>query len=164
MARIEICQLRSRPAHQEKTIFTEADEAKSVLSGKIETRLYILSELIKPAEGEGGNRYSNALYEMFVRVLSCSYSSYVFLQNFLTLPTPTSISKRFHDSVDASFARLRSPEMAGPYLSSQIATHKEIAEGAVFAVDAVSCTNTFIRVKKLTTLKWDTSSLCCYNL
>jgi hypothetical protein len=39
--------------------------------------------------------------------------------------------------------------MIDPYLSSQIGIRNEIAEGAVLAVDAVSCTNTFIGVKKV---------------
>jgi hypothetical protein len=106
----------------------EAGEAKSVLSEIVETRLSILSELIRLPEGEGANRYSDALYEMSVRVLFRSCSSYVFLRNFLTLPSPTSIYNRFHDEVDARLARLGSLEMVGPYLSSKIAIHKEIAE------------------------------------
>jgi hypothetical protein len=164
MTRIEIYQLRSRLAHQEKQLLKDAGEAKSVLSEKVEPRLSILSELIKLVEGEDASRYSDALYEMSVRVLFCSCSLYVFLRNFLTLPSPTSIYDCFHDEVDAILAYLRSLDMVGPYLSSQIAIQKEIDEGAVLAVDAVSCTNTFIGVKKLTTMKWDTSSLCCYHL
>jgi hypothetical protein len=64
------------------------------------------------------------------------------------MPSPTSIDNCFHDEVDTSLARLRSLEMVGPCLSSEIAIHKEIAEGAFLAVDAASCTNTFIGVEK----------------
>jgi hypothetical protein len=110
---IEICQLRSRLAHQEKQLLREAGEAKSVLSENVEIRLSILSELVKLAEGEGANRHSDALYEMFVGVLFRSYSLYVFLRNFLTLPSPTSIYNRCHDEVNASLARLRPFRMVG---------------------------------------------------
>jgi hypothetical protein len=102
MARIEIYQLRSGLAHQEKQFLREANEPKNVLSEKIETRLSILSELTKLAEGEGANRYYDTLYEMSVRILFRSYSSYVFLRNLLTLLSPTLIYNCFNSEADAS--------------------------------------------------------------
>jgi hypothetical protein len=73
----------------------------------------------------------------------------LFLRHFLTLPSPTAISRHFHNSIDASLARLTHLELLGEYLSSQISTHPVLAEGAAFAVDAVSCSSSFIDRKNV---------------
>jgi hypothetical protein len=139
-AKAEIHQLRAQLARQEKHRLAEIGEL--ALSEQFQTRTAILKELIELAKGEAANRYSQQLYHMLVRVLFRSYSAYKFLRNFLTLPSPTAIYSHFHDQIDASLARLTHVELVGEYLSSQISTHP------VFA-DAVSCSNSFIGVKKV---------------
>jgi hypothetical protein len=86
---------------------------------------------------------------MAVLLLFRSRSSYEFLRNILPLPAPSTIYEHFHEDLNNSVNRLTSVDQIGPYLDSRITQHPEIAEAAVFAVDAISCTNTFIGMKQV---------------
>jgi hypothetical protein len=146
-AKAEIRQLRAQLAREEGRRL--AQDGHLQLSEQFHTRTAMLKELITLAASDGANRYSQQLYYMSVRVLFRSYSAYKFLRNFLTIPSPTAIYGHFHDQIDESLSRLRNVALVGTYLSSQIEIHPAIAKGAVLAVDAVSCSNSFIGVKQV---------------
>jgi hypothetical protein len=63
------------------------------------------------------------------------------------LPAPSSVYEHFHSELSGTLTRLKSLDQIEPYLRSEIELHPEIIEGAVLAIDAVSCSNTFVGMK-----------------
>jgi uncharacterized membrane protein YbaN (DUF454 family) len=91
-------------------------------------------------------RYSDALYHMTVVVLFHSRSSYNFMHWLFPIPVPGSVYHHFREQIAASITRLKSIDEIEPYLASRIDVHARIAEGAVLAIDAVSCARTFVGI------------------
>jgi hypothetical protein len=156
--RLEACRLRRQLNKQE-----EAMQARPTMDAPREPeRLDVLAEMIETAKKGGAKRYSSHLYYTAVVVMFRSRSTYEFMRQFLPLPAPNSIYEHFRDSVHASLARLKSIDQVESYLKAQIALHPEIAAGAVLAVDAVSCSSTFIGMKAIE--RCDTRYLFVVNL
>jgi hypothetical protein len=90
------------------------------------------------------SRYSKNLYYAAIVILFRSRSTYEFLCTFLPLPSPMAVYSHFGSALTATRGRLQLLEAMITYLSVQIALSPELMAGCVFAIDAISCSNTFI--------------------
>jgi hypothetical protein len=68
---------------------------------------------------------------------------------FFPIPVPESAYHRFREQIAASITRLKSIDERELCLASRIDVHVRIAEGAVLAVDAVSCAKTFVGMRQV---------------
>jgi hypothetical protein len=144
--RMEIRELRKRVAELEASRLG-MEHGIGEAAAADGSRPDILREMNDIAARQGYRRYSDSLYYMAVVMIFRSRSTYECLRNFLPLPAPNSIYDHFRDDLHASLARLKSMDQVGPYLSSQIERYPDIAKGAVLAVDAVSCSSTFVGMR-----------------
>jgi hypothetical protein len=71
------------------------------------------------------------------------------MHRFLVISAPSSVYSHFHEKLAASVTWLESIDEIEPYLVSRISIYTQIAEGVVLAVDAVSCTNTFVGMRQV---------------
>jgi hypothetical protein len=147
--RQELHDLRSHVAELEDELSTSEGELERTVSSKSAVRADVFREMIKLARSNGSPRYSNHLYYMAVVILYRSPSTYDFLRQFLPLPSPVSIYHHFQVQMTNSLARLQTLELVIPFLSTQIELHPELSKGAVVAVDAISCSNAFVGMKKV---------------
>jgi hypothetical protein len=76
-----------------------------------------------------------------------SCSTYEFLHTFLPLPSPRAVYAHFWYALAVSRDRLQSLDAMIAYLSVQTAHSPELIEGSVLAMDAISCSNTFLGMK-----------------
>jgi hypothetical protein len=144
-------QLEGRAVRQE--IPEQAPEVNfnlgSVVSSDSPVRADIVREMVLMGLNHGlrPQRYSKNLYHMAVVLLFRSRSAYEYLRNFLPFPAPSSIYAHFQQDLEQSAGRLKTVDRVEGYIQSCIAQCPEIAEGAVVAVDAVSCADTFVGMK-----------------
>jgi hypothetical protein len=68
---------------------------------------------------------------------------------FFLCQAPRAVYSHFESAVAASRGRLQSLDAMTAYLSVQIALGSELTAGCVFAIDAISCSNTFIGMRCL---------------
>jgi hypothetical protein len=107
----------------------------------------LFREMITLAKSHTTPRYSKNLYYAAVVILFRSCSTYEFVRTFLPLPSSRVIYAHFWSALAASRDRLQSLDPRISYLSVQIAHSAELISGSVLAIDAISCSNTFLRMK-----------------
>ena len=147
--RQELRVLRSRVAELDEQLSISGAQMDQTVSSPSEVRANVFREMITLARSTGSPRYSFHLYYMGVVILYRSPSTYDFLRQFLPLPSPVSIYHHFQGPMTASLARLREPDLVTQFLSKEIELHEELSQGVVVAVDAISCSNCFVGMKKV---------------
>jgi hypothetical protein len=103
-------------------------------------------DLVKP---QTSPRDSKNLYYAAVVIMFRSRSTYEFLRTFLPLPSPRAVYSHFGSARAASRGRLQSLDAMIAYLSVQIALSPELTAGCVCAIDAISCSNTFMGTRRI---------------
>jgi hypothetical protein len=121
----------------------------TVVSSASPVRAEVFREMVYQAQDQGRRHYSDNLYHAAVILMFRSRSGYEVLTDLAHLPAPPSIYAHFKERIDECKARFKSLDEVEPYLLSQIARCPDIANGAVVAVDAISCTNTFVGMKHI---------------
>jgi hypothetical protein len=94
-------------------------------------------------------QYSDTLYHMAVVMPFRSRSSYNFMHWYFLIPVPGPAYHRFREQIAATITLLKSIDERELCLASRIDVHARIAEGAVLAVDAVSCAKTFVGMRQV---------------
>jgi hypothetical protein len=94
-------------------------------------------------------RYSKNLYYAIIVILFRSRSTDEFLRTFLPLPSPRAVYSHFGPALTASGGRLQSLDATIASLSVQIALSPDLIAGCVFAIDVISCSNIFIRMRRI---------------
>jgi hypothetical protein len=114
-------------------------------------RTDLFHEMVHLAQREKNKRrYTDLHYYLAVLLLFRSRSSYEQIHTkFFPSPAPSSIYDHFHDTIQASLKRLKSLDEVEPYLLARIAAEPLIHDGAVIAVDAISCSSTFVGMKRV---------------
>jgi hypothetical protein len=118
-----------------------------IVSSEWEIRANLFCEMITLAKSHTTPRCSNNLYDAAVVILFRSCSTSEFVHTFLPLPSPRAVHAHFWSALAASRDRLQSLDAMIAYLSVQIAHSPELTEGSVLAIDAISCSNTFLGMK-----------------
>jgi hypothetical protein len=125
----------------------------NIVSSDSRVRTDVFREMIDlsnvDSQPRAARRYSDNIFHMAVVLLFRSRSAYEFLRMFLPLPAPSTVYGHFDRDLKDSLARLQSVDAVGEYLDARIAREPVIAQGAVLAVDAVSCANTFVGMKEI---------------
>jgi hypothetical protein len=142
-------QLRSLVADQEERLVTKNEKMKLSHCLKSEARANPFDEIVELAQTQGVRRYLNNLYYMAVVIMFCSRSTYQLLRNFIPLPSRTSGYAHFGATLRMSRSRLESLDQVVVFVSSRITRHPDIAARSLLAVDAISCSNTFVAMKRL---------------
>jgi hypothetical protein len=94
-------------------------------------------------------RHSKNLHYAVIVILFRSCSTYEFLRTFLPLPSPRVVYSHFESALAASRRCLQSLDAMIAHLSVQIALSPERTAGCVFAIDAISCSKTFIGMRRI---------------
>jgi hypothetical protein len=146
-------EVRVRASRAKATREQERDsgliDMNTVVSSDSPVRAAVFREWVEQAQNPGRRKYSDSIYDSAVVMMFRSRSTYEIVTDFAHLPAPSSIYRHFGPRIKQCRARLKSLDQVEPYLLSQIAHCPDIADGAVLAVDAVSCTNTFIGMKQV---------------
>jgi hypothetical protein len=146
----EVRELRSLVVELQDALRMNESRARPLFYFKSRVCADVFAEMIELAQIPAhGRRYSDNLYYVAVVILYRSSSTYDFLLHWLALPASSSVYGRFQWRVSLSLNRLQSVESIVPFLSSQIVLHKQVADGVTIAVDAVSCSNVFVGMKRV---------------
>jgi hypothetical protein len=86
---------------------------------------------------------------MTVVIMFRSRSIYEFLQNFIPLPSRTSVYAHFGPVLTMSHSRLESLDQVVAFILSRITQHPDIAGRSVLAIDVISCSNTLVAMKDI---------------
>jgi hypothetical protein len=140
-------QLQSRFADQEQQMLTQSRQMEMIVSSESEIRANLFREIITLAKSHTTPRYSKNLYYAAVVILFRSCSTYEFMRNFLPLPSSRAAYALFWSVLAPSCDRLQSLDAMIACLSVQIAHSSELIEGSSLAIDAISCSNTFLGMK-----------------
>ena len=140
---------KANAAHrrEEAELLENFVDLETVVSSESPVRADVFREMIMLSQTKGRRTYSEELYHAAAALLFRSRSGYEFMAKIVPLPAPSSVYEHFRERLQECKARLKSLDQVEPFLRTQIAHHPELAHGAVLAVDAVSCTNTFISMK-----------------
>jgi hypothetical protein len=118
-----------------------------IVSSEWEIRANLFREMITLAKSHNTPRYSKNLCYAAVVILFRLCSTYEFVLTFLPLPSQSAVYAHFWSALAASRDRLQSLDAMIADLSVQIAHSPELIEGPVLAIDAISCSNTFLGMK-----------------
>jgi hypothetical protein len=122
-------------------------DLRTVRPSRSAVRTEVFHEMVRLAQHEE-RHYTNHHYYMALLLLFRSRSSYEQIHTqFFPSPAPSSIYSHFHLQLDSSLRRLKSLDTVEPYLLGRILSEPQLLDGAVLAVDAVSCSSTFIGMK-----------------
>jgi hypothetical protein len=120
---------------------------ETIVSPESEIRANLFREMIILAKSHTTLCYSKNLYYAAVVILFRLCSTYESVRTFLPLPSPRAVHTLFWSALAASRDCLQSLDALIACLSVQIAHSRELIEGPVRGIDAISCLNTFLGMK-----------------
>jgi hypothetical protein len=118
-----------------------------MVSSESEIYANLFGEMTTLAKSHTTGRYSKNLYYVAVVILFRLCSTSEFVPTFLPPPSPRAVYAHFWSSFAATHCRLQSLDAMIMYLSVQIAHSPELMEDSVLAINAISCSNTFLGMK-----------------